>query len=135
MTNSPKINYELLGRIQYALDPISAIETNKNYSPVLRDLTQIPKIYSLICNTYPELQQFDKNVLIAACIYQLYCPAALLATRVRNAPANMRNTIADLLGYENGTNLNYWQDKARAFVKGKRFLSKMEPIINHFKNK
>ena len=129
-----KINYNIIGKLHYCLNPEAVKALQKHYTPLLKDLNHIPNIYALICSTYPDLNQFDKNVLIAACVYQLYCPASLVGTGCSNSPAGMRRTIADLLGYENGTNLNYWQDKARAFVKGKRFLTKMEPIIGHFKD-
>ena len=129
-----RINYARLGRINFALDPENALVLNMKYSPILKDFKHIPEIYELICKAYPDYEQFDRQVLIAACIYQLYCPASLIAGRCQNAPAGMRKVVAELLGYENGTNINYWQDKARAFVKGRRFNDKIKGIVNHFEN-
>ena len=127
-----KINYDRLGRITAALNYENALALHKQYTPVLKDLKHLPKIYSLICNTFPDYGQFDRNVLIAACIYQLYSPASLLKGRCSKAPAGMRKVVAELLGYDNATNINYWQDKAKAFVKGRRYVGKMKIIIQHF---
>lgn len=129
-----RVNYELIGRINYALNPQDGLMLQDKYTPSLKDLKHIPEIYAVICNTYPDLEQYDKNVLITACIYSLYCPASLIAAKVQNAPTNMRRAIADLLEYENATNINYWHDIARAFIKNPRYVQKIERIAEHFKN-
>ena len=99
-------NYPLLARIVSVSHPEIVEELKSLYSPVLTDQSLVKEIFHRILSTYPDLEQYDRNVLIVATIYTLYCPAALIGCQ--NAPANLRKVLADLLGYSNGTNINYW---------------------------
>lgn len=130
-TQTEKINYSIIGRLASKQLPELTAEIKLKYTPALTNLALIPQICQAAIDAFPEYDQFDRNVLIAACIYSLYCPAALI--ECSNSPAGMRKAIADLLGYENGTNINYWQDKARAFIKSERYQSKVDSITSKFR--
>lgn len=132
METNEKIDYDQLGRMATIKMPELIKEIREKYTPTLTDQSHIPEICRRVISTYPELDQFDRNVLITACVYSLYSPATLIGAA--NAPANMRKAIAEVLGYENGTNINYWQNKASSFIKSQRYVKKVESITNQFKN-
>ena len=125
--------YYQLGRVATIKFPELVKEIEAKYSPALKDLKHIPEICERAMAYLPFLSQYDRNVLVSACVYQLYCPASFIGCA--NAPANMRKAIADVLGYQNGTNLNYWHSIACAFMKNPRYAKVVESIIEEFKPK
>ena len=129
------ITFNTLGRLICKTHPELVLQARERYNPMLKDLSEIPEVGRIIDSKYPGLSQFDRNVLIAACVYSLYCPASLIASRCQNAPANMRDTLATYLGYSNPTNINYWQDIARAHIKGERYIAKVADITSHFRSR
>ncbi len=123
-------DYENIGRLIIIHMPERAKEIIEKYTPKLTDQRLIPLICDRVVSTYPDLDQFDRNVLITASVYSLYTPATLIGAV--NAPAGMRKAIADALGYDNGTNINYWQNKASSFIKSARYIKKVETITDQF---
>lgn len=123
--------YDQIGRLASIIMPDLVSEIKSKFTPILKDISHIPEICRRVISTYPQLDQFDRNVLISAAVYSLYSPATLIGAV--NAPAGMRKAIADVLGYENGTNINYWQNKASSFIKSERYIKKVQTVTNHFK--
>lgn len=134
METNEKINYEQIGRMAEIKMPDRVKEIRERYEPILKDLKYIPEIFKEVFYHFPELDQHERNVFLTAVTYELYCPAALIEIRIANAPAGMRRALAQLLGYQNGTNLNYYMNIARAHIKNPRYLTKVNSITNQFKN-
>jgi predicted Na+-dependent transporter len=124
----------MIGRLTYFKNPEAAINLQKAYTPILSDFNLVAEIYLRIRIQFPELDQTDTNILFAACVYKMYSPASLLAARTANAPANMRKAIAYILGYKNGTNINYFASMARSYVKNARYVAKIDQITETFKS-
>lgn len=129
------MNFNTLGRIYTHQNPEQVRNLRMHYVPMLSDYKYVPEIYQIIKQQHSELDATDTKILFAAVVYKMYSPATLLAARVQNAPANMRKAIAEVLGYKNGTNINYFQAIARAHVKNPRYVKKIESIMEHFKNR
>lgn len=127
-------DYEQYGRLASIHLPDLVKQIREKYEPSLKDLVHIPEIFKKVTYHFPDLDQHDRNVFLTAVTYQLYCPAALIDIRIANAPAGMRKVLADIMGYENGTNLNYFMNIARAHIKNPRYMIKVNSITNQFKN-
>lgn len=127
-------DYEQFGRLASIHMPDLVKQIREKYEPFLKDIVHIPEIFKKVTYHFPDLDHHDRNVFLTAVTYSLYCPAALIEIRIANAPAGMRRALADILGYENGTNLNYYMNIARAHVKNARYVKKIELITNQFKN-
>jgi hypothetical protein len=122
------INYQLIGRLTYAKNPDAALTLQREFTPTMKDFSLVPLICKLVEQAYPYLDESDTKTLIAATIYKLYSPASLLKARCSNAPAGMRIALSNALGYKNGSNINFYQERARAHVKNPRYLKKIESI-------
>lgn len=129
--NLTNADYDQIGRLAAIHFPDLAKEIREKYTPTLTDQKYIPEICERAMAYLPFISQYDRNVLVSACVYQLYCPASFIGCA--NAPAGMRKAIADVLGYVNATNLNYWHNIACAFMKNPRYVKVVESIIAEFK--
>ena len=127
--------YTQLGRMatKYMPDLVKQIE--EKYTPAQSDIRQIPTIWKKVQYGFPELDRTDQFVLTIACVYFLYCPAALIAEGVVNAPAGVRRAIADAIEYNNGTMINYFLGRSRVHMKNRRYIIKVETITAEFKSK
>lgn len=126
------VEYDQLGRVLTILMPDLVKEIEMKYKITLTDQAHIPAIWEMVNNTFIEMDQFDKYIMLTAVVYSLYSPASLIGCA--NAPANMRKAIAEVISCENGTLVNHWFNIARAHVKNARYVAKMNIIINQFKN-
>jgi hypothetical protein len=123
--------YDQIGRIATLKRPEFVKEIIEKYTPALTDLKHIPEICDDAMAYLPFVNMYDRNVLVVACIYQAYCPASFICNA--NAPAGMRKSIAKILGYEKGSNINYWQSIACAFMKNSRYAKVVNSIITNYK--
>ena len=129
------MQYNSIGRIANILDHNLIQNIRRNYTPMLTDYALIPAIHARVTEQFPDLDKTDTFILASACVYRMYSPASLLAARCSNAPAGMRKALAETFGYKNGTNINYFQNIARAHVKNPRYVNKIESIMEHFRSR
>ena len=129
------MNYRTMAKVYMHQNPEAARILRMNYTPMLKDNRHVAEIYSVIKEKYPDLDDTDTKILFSACVYKMYSPATLIAAGMQNAPSNMRKSIAEVLGYANGTNINYFQAIARSYVKNKRYIQKIANIEEHFKTR
>jgi len=131
-SNSMKVNFNAIGRITFASNPTAAINLQRLYTPLLTDFKHIPIVWSLIEQTFPEMETNDQKILFVAVAYKLYSPGSLLPEKAVNAPAGLRAAMAKHLKYRNGSNINSWLSFARVYIKNDRYCKRINKIINDF---
>lgn len=127
------VDYEQIGRMATVKMPDLVKEIREKYTPALKDLKYIPEICDRAAMYMPFVDQFDRYVLIMASVYSLYAPVTFIGCG--NAPAGMRKAVSDVLGYKNGTHMNYYHKIACAYMKNPRYVKVVESIIAEFKPK
>ena len=130
-----KINFNTVGRSWFATDPTAARMLLNKVTPMLIDTNLIAHVWNYI-NAYfgTDMEENNKRILFAGCVYKMFSPGSLLPAKAVNAPAGVRAEMAKVLGYVNGSNINSWKKIATVYVKNPKYNeAKLNIVIDHFK--
>ncbi len=117
-----------LARLLIATHPELTEAVKKRYTPAMTDYSHIPTIHAEALRLFPDLDDAGFKILFVGTIYKLYCPETLVGSPELRAPSQLRSEINAVLGYTNGTVVNYWKSIAQAYLKQPAFKSKVDQL-------
>lgn len=93
----------------------------------------IPTIHTIIKREFPNLDKTDESILYSGIVYKAFAPATLLGSGIERAPNGIREIMCNVMTWNDAPVVNYYQDKARSYVKGAagvEFNKKIEVVLN-----
>ncbi|WPU91826.1 hypothetical protein SNE25_21140 [Mucilaginibacter sabulilitoris] len=127
------MKYSTLAKVIAKNDPEAYRNAVKVCEPMLNNPSKfLPEIHKAIKDIYPDIDRTDESILFMAVAYKAYAPATLLGQGVDRAPNGIRKVMCQIMGWNNETVCNFYQDAARAYSKGKSYQEKISAVLLGF---
>ena len=93
----------------------------------------IPEIHKAIKDQFQELDRTDESIMLSACIYQAFSPAAMIGGyKLERLPNGIRPVMCNVMQWNSATVVNHYFKISQVYFKGVLFRQKVMDVLSPF---